>query len=193
VAGGLGVEGPKGATKRASAQRRNSSIASRTVAPAAPLPQPMLARSGPLPTRGDWSFEVKWDGFRAIVSTEGTLRVRSRRGRDMTELVPEFAAIPVPVTVDAELVAFDDSGSPYFPLVCEPMLMRRRHVAVRLMIFDLLSIDGRCCGGLYRRPCSAGASEPRRDLKRSGLRLGVSLGRGRNASRPSARPGDTRS
>jgi ATP-dependent DNA ligase len=39
----------------------------------------MLAQSGQLPTRGDWSFEVKWDGFRAIVSTEGdALRVRSR-------------------------------------------------------------------------------------------------------------------
>jgi ATP-dependent DNA ligase len=23
----------------------------------------MLARSGALPTRGDWAYEVKWDGF----------------------------------------------------------------------------------------------------------------------------------
>jgi ATP-dependent DNA ligase len=30
----------------------------------------MLARSGTTPTRGDWAFEVKWDGYRAIVSTE---------------------------------------------------------------------------------------------------------------------------
>jgi bifunctional non-homologous end joining protein LigD len=53
----------------------------------------MLARSGQLPTRGDWAYEVKWDGFRAIVSTEGeALRVRSRRGWDMTDLVPELAA-----------------------------------------------------------------------------------------------------
>jgi ATP-dependent DNA ligase len=29
----------------------------------------MLARAGSIPTRGDWTFEVKWDGFRAIVST----------------------------------------------------------------------------------------------------------------------------
>jgi hypothetical protein len=47
----------------------------------------MLARSGPLPTRGDFSYEVKWDGFRAIVSTESGLRLRSRRGWDMTERV----------------------------------------------------------------------------------------------------------
>ena len=41
------------------------------------LPAPMLARSGPLPTRGAWSFEVKWDGFRALVSTLDGLRVQS--------------------------------------------------------------------------------------------------------------------
>jgi ATP-dependent DNA ligase len=31
----------------------------------------MLARSGQLPTGGDYAYELKWDGFRAIVSTEG--------------------------------------------------------------------------------------------------------------------------
>jgi ATP-dependent DNA ligase len=40
------------------------------------LPEPMLARSGRLPTGGDYAYEVKWDGFRAIVSTEGPLRIR---------------------------------------------------------------------------------------------------------------------
>jgi ATP-dependent DNA ligase len=40
----------------------------------------MLARSGRLPTSGDYVYDGKWDGFRAIVSTEGTLRLRSRRG-----------------------------------------------------------------------------------------------------------------
>jgi ATP-dependent DNA ligase len=47
----------------------------------------MLARSGRLPTSGDYAYELKWDGFRAIVSTEGPLRFRSRRGSDMTEHV----------------------------------------------------------------------------------------------------------
>jgi bifunctional non-homologous end joining protein LigD len=47
----------------------------------------MLARSGRLPTGGDFAYEVKWDGFRAIVSAEGPVRVRSRRGWDMTEHV----------------------------------------------------------------------------------------------------------
>jgi ATP-dependent DNA ligase len=37
----------------------------------------MLARSERLPTGGDYAYEVNWDGFRAIVSTEGLLRVAS--------------------------------------------------------------------------------------------------------------------
>ena len=40
----------------------------------------MLAKSGPLPDGPEWRFELKLDGFRAIVSTTGGLRVRSRRG-----------------------------------------------------------------------------------------------------------------
>jgi len=39
--------------------------------------RPMLARAGELPIGDGWAYEVKWDGFRAIVSTEGGLRVRA--------------------------------------------------------------------------------------------------------------------
>src|SRR5436190_554396 len=39
----------------------------------------MLSRPGPVP-QGDYAYEVKWDGFRAMVSTVDGLRVRSRRG-----------------------------------------------------------------------------------------------------------------
>jgi bifunctional non-homologous end joining protein LigD len=102
----------------------------------------MLARSGSIPTRGDWAYEVKWDGFRAIVSTEGRFRVRSRRGWDMTSLVPELAALPVFATLDGELCAFGPDGSPDFPLICERMLMRRSGIRVTYMLFALLSLDG---------------------------------------------------
>src|SRR3954470_2925429 len=104
----------------------------------------MLARSGQIPVRGDWAFEVKWDGFRAVASTEGApLRVRSRRGWDMTQLVPELSALPVAATLDGELVAFAAEGTPDFPLLCELMLMRHAGTSVTDVIFDLLSLDGR--------------------------------------------------
>jgi bifunctional non-homologous end joining protein LigD len=41
-----------------------------------------------------------------------------------------------------ELVAFDSAGQPDFPLVHERMPMRRRHVNVVYVIFDLLSLEG---------------------------------------------------
>ena len=65
----------------------------------------MLARSESLPTRGDFAFEVKWDGFRAIVSTEGSLRVRIRRGWDMTERLTFLSELPARVILNGELVA----------------------------------------------------------------------------------------
>jgi ATP-dependent DNA ligase len=65
----------------------------------------MLSRTAPLPLGSGWSYELKWDGFRAIVSTEDGLRVRSRRGWNMTEMLPELADLPAGVVLDGELVA----------------------------------------------------------------------------------------
>jgi ATP-dependent DNA ligase len=53
----------------------------------------MLAQPDRLP-RGDWSYEVKWGGFRAIVSTEDEFGVLSRRGWSMTERVSKPGALP---------------------------------------------------------------------------------------------------
>ena len=53
----------------------------------------------------------------------------------MTDLLPELASFPIFGTFDGELVALDSSGAPDFPLVCERMLMRRRHIHVVYVIF----------------------------------------------------------
>jgi bifunctional non-homologous end joining protein LigD len=104
------------------------------------LPQPMLARSGPLPS-GDYAFELKWDGFRAIVGRNGGFRVRSRRGWDMTGLVPELGDVPAQGVFDGELVAFAD-GRPHFPLVCDRLLHGDRTVSLTFVVFDALQLDG---------------------------------------------------
>jgi bifunctional non-homologous end joining protein LigD len=95
----------------------------------------MLARSGRLPASGDYAYEVKWDGFRVIVSTEGTLRVRSRRGWDMTPHVDFLAGLPVAAVLDGELVALDADGKPDFPLLCESVLQRHSSIPLTFMIF----------------------------------------------------------
>jgi bifunctional non-homologous end joining protein LigD len=119
------------------------------------LPEPMLARSGRLPTSGDYAYELKWDGFRAIVSTERPLRVRSRRGWDMTEHVGFLAHLPVRAVLDGELVALDGDGKPDFPQLCECVLMRRTTAPLTFVAFDVLSVEGRNVMGLpytERRP-----------------------------------------
>ena len=115
----------------------------------------MLARTGPLPTGSGWSFELKWDGFRAVVSTEEGLRVRSRRGFNMTPTVPELRKMPASLVLDGELVAWK-GREPWFPNICRRVLNHDLAVPVTFVAFDLLASDGT---DLYDRPYSE-----RRDL-----------------------------
>lgn len=93
----------------------------------------------------DWWFEVKWDGYRAIVGgADGKIRARSRRGLDLIGPFPELASVEISdgVVVDAEVTAFDEDGHPSFSQ------LRRRtgfggsgtgaSVGVNLVVFDLL-------------------------------------------------------
>ncbi len=76
--------------------------------------EPMLATKWPAPFNDDeWSFEVKWDGYRAIVGSDrGEVRARSRRGLDLIGPFPELAHLDLPdgVVVDGEVTAFDEEG-----------------------------------------------------------------------------------
>lgn len=108
--------------------------------------EPMLAVKRDKPFDGEnWWFEVKWDGYRAIIGAEnGVVRARSRRGLDLLGPFPEIAAAEIPdgVVVDGEIVAFDENGTPSFSL-----LQRRTgfggtgtgvKVGVNLVVFDVL-------------------------------------------------------
>ncbi len=132
-----------------------------------PMPEslvPMLARPGDLPRdeRG-WSFEVKWDGVRAIAYVKpGRLRLESRNLREITESYPEVRGILLElgmreVVLDGEIVAFDDDGRPSFGRlqrrmhVTSPSAVKRlqRSTPVVYAIFDLLFLDGH---SLLERP-----------------------------------------
>ena len=71
------------------------------------------------------------------------LRVRSRRGRDMTSLVPELADLPPRLTLDGELVALGEDKLPSFPRLCARMLHGQRGISVAYLIFDVLEWRGR--------------------------------------------------
>ena len=121
----------------------------------------MLSHPAPLPSGSAWSYELKWDGFRAILSTEDGLEVRSRRGWNMTPVLPELQALPTGLLLDGELVAWKGS-EPYFPLVCRRVLSRDMSAPLTFVIFDVLWLKG---VDLTTRPYS----ERRRKLE--GLKL----------------------
>ncbi|MEO8077612.1 MAG: ATP-dependent DNA ligase, partial [Acidobacteriota bacterium] len=55
--------------------------------------QPMAARLvAALPERGEWLYEVKFDGYRALLIKDGDeIRIRSRSDKDMTATYPSVA------------------------------------------------------------------------------------------------------
>jgi bifunctional non-homologous end joining protein LigD len=120
-------------------------MAGQSGSPATKLPAPMLAVADTvLPDEGDrWAYEMKWDGYRAIVGVEGgRLRIVSRRGNDVTTKFPELDGLPealgsLDVVLDGELVVLDDDGIPSFQAIQEHTR------AAALMCFDVLRADGR--------------------------------------------------
>ncbi len=118
-----------------------------------PLLKPMLARTGSPSDleRGNFLWEPKLDGTRALVYREGKrLRFLNRRGRWIEHRYPELSALhrsllPDPCLLDGEIVVLD-RGLPSFSLLQEreqqedPLrieLLSRLHPAT-LVVFDLL-------------------------------------------------------
>ena len=98
----------------------------------------MLVRSGAIPSGRGWTFDPKLDGFRCLVCTHRGFAARSRRGWNMTPLLPEFAAaLPADVQLDGELVALDVDGGPDFHRLSARMLHGRAGIAVTLFVFDV--------------------------------------------------------
>ena len=93
---------------------------------------PMLAElgKGKPPEGGDWLYEIKWDGVRAICFIEGgKLRMISRNGNAIDKQYPELSILPHQLRarsaiVDGEIAALDGQGRPSFEL-----LQSRMHVA----------------------------------------------------------------
>lgn len=117
---------------------------------------PMLATTGPLPGPDDrWSYEVKWDGVRALVEVrDGRVSLRSRNGNDITAAYPELTGLgaalgPTAALLDGEVVAFDDAGRTDFGRLQARMHVRSpspslvRGTPVTLLLFDVLEVDDR--------------------------------------------------
>jgi bifunctional non-homologous end joining protein LigD len=121
---------------------------------------PMLATPGELPQASQdrqWTYEVKWDGVRAICVVDGgRITLWSRNDRDITVSYPELRDLGAQLgttqaILDGEIAILDDQQRSSFS-----RLQRRMHVVsaaearrladqdpVVYLIFDLLHLDGR--------------------------------------------------
>ncbi|MCU1432856.1 MAG: ligase, partial [Actinotalea sp.] len=118
--------------------------------------QPMLASRAPsgaeLPRGPEWSYEVKWDGVRALADTTGdALRLQARSGRDITVTYPELAPLAElqGAVLDGEIVVMA-GGIPSFEALAERMNVRDPSAARRLgarspvtfIAFDIVMLYG---------------------------------------------------
>jgi len=118
----------------------------------------MLASAGELPADddGDWAYEMKWDGLRAIARIgAGSVQLFSRTGRDISGNYPELQGLAGAVgaarlMLDGEIVAFGGGSWPSFEALQQRMNVTspgqaRQLVAqipVTYLAFDLLFQDG---------------------------------------------------
>lgn len=108
---------------------------------------PMFATHGSVAElkASQWAFEGKWDGYRLLVDADhGTLRMRSRSGRDVTREYPQLRSVAADladhhVALDGEVVALDESGVPSF----SELQNRVRATRIEFWAFDIMYLDGR--------------------------------------------------
>lgn len=120
--------------------------------------QVMLAeQTTRIPTGSDFRFEVKWDGIRALILIyEGSIRILSRSGRELTQQFPELVSSlsylkASNAVLDAEIVRLDEVGRPVFKQVISRLHQSHAGKIERLSkaapvvcyLFDALYLDGR--------------------------------------------------
>jgi bifunctional non-homologous end joining protein LigD len=157
-----GVVSRQSKTLRASVGRVKASytLASLKGALLAPMPaaiEPMKAMLAErVPRGGDWLFEVKWDGVRAVAFLDNEeVRLQSRSGLRCERQYPELAVMPHHIAasqavLDGEIAVLDAKGVSQFHLI-QPRIANTdpntiahlvRSTPVIYFAFDLLYLDG---------------------------------------------------
>ena len=108
---------------------------------------PMAALSvKKLPEGDEWLYELKLDGYRALLLKDGKhLEILSRNEKDLTHMYSSVAAAGLrvhanQVVLDGEIVALDESGRPTF----QALQHRGSHPKHQIVfyVFDVLHLNG---------------------------------------------------
>jgi bifunctional non-homologous end joining protein LigD len=137
--------------------RRGIGVSRLPVKPsAAPLPEfvePMKAQLVDSIRPGDWLYEIKFDGYRALALRGGSeTRILSRNQKDLGKKFPEITssinALPIQdAIIDGEIVALDDRGRSSFQLL-QGFDMGMVRPPIVSYAFDLLRLNGEDMRGL---------------------------------------------
>lgn len=108
---------------------------------------PMMAKlTDKLPEGEQWEYEVKWDGYRALLLKSGErVRLLSRKDNDLTVTYPAIEAAgrklrAETAILDGEIVALDPKGRPSFQALQHRSA--HRNYAIVFYAFDLLHVNG---------------------------------------------------
>src|SRR6476646_1080355 len=105
------------------------------------------------PSGGDWSYELKFDGFRVCAVKDGRkISLVSRNGNEMRTRFPEVAEalkdFPADeCVIDGEVVALDEKGRSSFQLL-QGLEMEGHKAPIVFYVFDLMQLNGRSLTGL---------------------------------------------
>jgi DNA ligase D-like protein (predicted ligase) len=100
-----------------------------------------------LPEGPEWSYELKLDGYRALLIKDGEkIELCSRNNKSLTRMYPALARAaqqlkPAQLVLDGEIVALDAQGRPSF----QALQHRGEHPDHQLVyyVFDVLHFNGR--------------------------------------------------
>ncbi|MGE3876979.1 MAG: DNA ligase D, partial [Parvibaculaceae bacterium] len=112
-----------------------------------PFIPPQLAVLEDKPPEGkDWIHEIKFDGYRLIVSLAGeSVRLYTRSGKDWTakfaSLERAFASLDAYALIDGEAVVYDTAGRSSFQAL-QKALSEGDDASIKFVAFDLLFLDG---------------------------------------------------
>src|SRR5438552_4756621 len=105
------------------------------------------------PTTGDWVYELKFDGIRALAIKDGrTIQLISRNEKKLNDRFPEIVQAAADFeadecVVDGEVVAMDEEGRSSFQLLQRAEL-DGKDALLAFYVFDLLQWNGRSLIGL---------------------------------------------
>jgi len=106
----------------------------------------MAVSAASLPDGAGWSYEVKWDGYRAqAVKSGSVVSLASRNLKNITRQFPDVARAAAglraqALVLDGEIVALDGEGRPSFQALHHAAT---EGLSIVYYAFDLLHVNGR--------------------------------------------------